>query len=283
MLTATANAKLNLYLHIHGKREDGYHLIETLVAFTRFGDELSVVADDDVSLIVKGEFADIAGAGDDNLVLRAAWALQEACKVEQGARITLTKHIPVGAGLGGGSADAAAVLKLLCKLWAVIPSRVQMHEIAVSLGADVPMCLEGKPLVARGIGEDVSPLAEALPPLHVVLVYPHVALSTPSVYQRYQHEQILPTPAPDGITARTFFDSLKLTRNQLQRAAISLSPEVAEVLLVLEGYPQAGMVRMCGSGSTSMALVDNAAAAEAMAKDIAKRYPHWWVKTTQVA
>lgn len=276
MLTAEAQAKLNLYLHIQGERADGYHLLESLVAFTTFADHLAVEVDGSLSLIVIGEFASEAGH-EDNLVLRATRALQQACNVTQGARMTLTKNIPVGAGLGGGSADAAATLKLLCKLWAVIPSQQQLHDIAISLGADVPMCLAGKPLIARGIGDELTLLKEPLPPLHMVLVYPRVHLSTPEVYKCYQHEYAAPSPV---LNHWALVASLEPSRNQLQRAAISLSPEVAEVLLVLEGYPQSQLVRMCGSGSTCFAICEDAGAAESLAQDIARRYPHWWVKAT---
>ncbi|MFZ4124737.1 MAG: 4-(cytidine 5'-diphospho)-2-C-methyl-D-erythritol kinase [Rickettsiales bacterium] len=277
MLTATAPAKLNLYLHIHGKRADGYHLLESLVVFTEFGDEITSEADDGLTLSVQGEFADAAGDDTDNLVLRAARELQATCNIIQGARITLSKHIPVGAGLGGGSADAAAALKLLCKLWAVIPSRQQLHAIAETLGADVAMCLESKPLIARGVGDEVTLLDQPLQPLHVVLVYPRIHLSTPQVYGRYQHEY---TPAQPVISTEALIDALRPTHNQLQRAAISLAPEVAEVLLALSGYPQAKVVRMCGSGSSCFALTHDAQSAQRMAQDIMQRYPHWWVKTT---
>lgn len=283
MLTAAAPAKLNLYLHIHGKRPDGYHLLESLVVFTDFGDHVAAETHDSLSLSVEGEFAEAPGNHENNLVLKAARALQQACGVAQGARLTLTKHIPVGAGLGGGSADAAAALKLLTKLWAVIPSHEQLQQIAISLGADVPMCLAAQPLIARGIGDHITLLKEPLPLLHVVLVYPRVHLSTPDVYKRYEHDYVPTSPVLNGTDAETFIASLDAGRNQLQRAAISLSPEVAEVLLVLEAYPQSGIVRMCGSGSSCFVLCDNAKSAESLAKDIAERYPNWWVRKTHIA
>lgn len=280
MLSAIAPAKLNLYLHIHGKRADNYHLLESLVVFTEFGDVVSVEPEASLALRVEGEFAKAVGDHDDNLVLRAARALQTICNLTQGARITLTKHIPVGAGLGGGSADAAAALKLLCKLWAVIPSREQLHDMAVSLGADVAMCLESKPLIARGIGDEINVLKEALPPLHVLLVYPRINLPTSDVYARYRHEY---TPSSSITSADSLIDALQRTRNQLQHAAISLAPEVAEVLLVLEGYSLAKIVRMCGSGSSCFCLCEDSNALKYMAEDIAGRYPHWWVKLTRIA
>lgn len=280
MVTETANAKLNLYLHILGKRADGYHLLESLVVFTDFGDSLRAEHGTGLSLVVDGEFADAAGNHDDNLVLRAARALQQACGITQGATLFLSKQIPVGAGLGGGSADAAAALRALCKLWAVIPSHEQLHAIAMSLGADVAMCLKNRPLMARGIGDEISPLSAPLPPLHLVLVYPRVHVATPSVYQRYRHEREIAAPAID---MADMVGSLAQSHNQLQRAAISVAPEVAEVLLALEGYPQAEMVRMCGSGSSCFALCASADAAAHLAEDITKRYPQWWVKATRAA
>ncbi|MBN8542870.1 MAG: 4-(cytidine 5'-diphospho)-2-C-methyl-D-erythritol kinase [Alphaproteobacteria bacterium] len=278
MLTTHAPAKLNLYLHIQGKRADGYHLLESLVVFTEFGDVLTAEQADALTLSIHGEFADASGNTADNLVLRAAQALQSACHISQGAKLTLTKNIPVGAGLGGGSADAAAALKLLCKLWAVIPSREQLQTIAVALGADVAMCLESKPLIARGVGDEVALLNESLAPLPMVLVYPRIHLATPEVYGRYQHEY---TPASPSISRANFLDDLRPTHNQLQRAAISLVPEVAEVLLVVAGYPQVEISRMCGSGSSCFAITHDMASAERMAKDIERRYPNWWVKVTR--
>ena len=157
MLNATARAKLNLTLHITGKRADGYHLLDSLVCFTQVGDAISVEAADDLLLHVEGEFAHAIGAGDDNLVLRAARALRAYAKVETGARITLRKQLPVAAGLGGGSSDAATTLLLLRSLWGLAINHEVLTSIAAPLGADMSVCLYGKSAFMSGIGDVIEP------------------------------------------------------------------------------------------------------------------------------
>jgi 4-diphosphocytidyl-2-C-methyl-D-erythritol kinase len=276
----TAAAKINLYLHITGKRADGYHQLETLAIFTDFGDLLRVTPSESLTLTVNGEFAADAGTGEDNLVLRAAEALRQEAGIRAGAALILEKNIPVGAGLGGGSADAAAALKLLMRHWAVILPEAQIMALAQRLGADVPMCLVGKPLIARGVGEQITPLAAPLPPLHIVLVYPRRPLATQHVFARYRMERQIATPVLNPASAEHIYASLSPTCNQLQPVAITLLPEVAEVLRALETAPGARCVRMTGSGSACFALTDTAEDAESLARAIRRGYPDWWVRAT---
>lgn len=278
-----APAKINLYLHVTGKRADGYHQLETLVVFADVGDVLSVTPSESLTLTVTGAFADEAGSGAENLVLRTAEALRAATGIRAGAALVLEKNLPVGAGLGGGSADAAAALKLLMTHWAVILPETQLMKIALSLGADVPICLTGTPLIARGVGEEISLPASPLPELHLVLVYPRRPLATKDVFARYRIARQIATPALDFSSAEKFCMSLAQTRNQLQPVAISLLPEVAEVLLALETAPQARLVRMTGSGSACFAIADDAQDAHHLAKYLTQRYPHWWVRAVRTA
>lgn len=280
-----APAKLNLFLHLLGRRADGYHLLESLVVFTDLADTLAIEPAETLSLSVIGEFADEAGALDDNLVLRAARALQAKLPERKGAKLTLTKNIPVGAGLGGGSADAAAALRGLAHMWDAHLSQRDLRYLAAGLGADVPMCLDSAPSIARDTGTQVTPLLVPLPPLWVVLVYPNITLLTKAVYGAVGNEF---APAPnwkeDFLSAGAFIHSLKPTRNDLQRPAIATNPVVAETLLALETVqPAAELVRMTGSGACCFALYANQADAESAAANLTRHYPEWWVKVTGLA
>lgn len=282
-ITLSAPAKLNLYLHILGRRPDGYHLLESLVVFTSLVDQLMVEEAADLSLRVEGEFATQVGSLEKNLVLRAARALQAHTATTRGAAITLHKQIPVGAGLGGGSADAAATLRALNQLWQLGLNDAALQRIALPLGADVPMCLAARPSIARGIGEQLEPVTH-LAPLHALLVYPHAALLSAEVYAHYRHQTARPTPAlPDTPDAAAWLAALAPTRNDLQSPAITLRPEVAEVLLALETvHPSSDYVRMTGSGACCFALYANAAEASRAATSLAAQYPDWWVRAVDV-
>lgn len=280
-LTAIAPAKLNLALHITGKRLDGYHLLESLVAFTDMGDALSVTSADSLSLEVTGPFTASCGAVEQNLVMQAARLLQEKLGVREGASITLDKQIPVGAGLGGGSSDAATVCRLLCRLWGHIVPDPGLAQWLLALGADMPMCVAAKPLIARGIGEDIT-LLPHLPGLHAVLCWPGIVLDTKRVYEAYRQETAKAVLTFDTEDAERLLTSLAPTRNMLQRAAVSVAPEVAEALLTLETLPQRPFVRMSGSGACCVAYFVEAQAASAVAEHVASRYPGWWVRQAAV-
>lgn len=281
-ITLRAYAKLNLYLHLLGRRADGYHTLESLVAFTDFADSITLNAAPALSLDVVGEFAADAGSAENNLVVRAANALQAYTSTALGAHITLTKNIPVGAGLGGGSADAAAVLRGLNRMWQLSLDKPTLSSIAAKLGADVAMCLDSVPAIARGVGELVTPSVQPLPHLNVLLVHPRVALLTKQVYAAVD----MPTSGVAswlGVTQppAAFFEGLTATRNHLQRAAITVDPQVAQLLLALEMLqPAANFVRMSGSGACCYALFEDATHCARAAENMTKNYPHWWVAQT---
>ena len=280
-----APAKLNLYLHILGKRADGYHLLESGVVFTALADQLAVAPATELTLTVDGEFAQPAGAGDDNLVLKAARALQHAAAVTHGAALQLTKHIPVGAGLGGGSADAAATLVALNQLWALGFTPEQLRALALPLGADVAMCIDPKPVIARGIGEALAPWPVALPTLQAVLVHPRTPLLTADVYRALTRTDMPATifpPLPEKNT-RAFIDALAGMRNDLEPAACAVSPVVSEVLAALKALtPLPLLVRMTGSGACCFALYETQEASEAAAASLRQAKPHWWVGSTSL-
>jgi 4-diphosphocytidyl-2-C-methyl-D-erythritol kinase len=281
MYRAIAPAKLNLSLHIHGKRPDGYHLIESLVAFTQFGDEVTVEAASELSLVMQGEFAEQAGAPENNLVLRAARALAQRFNITHGARITLKKNIPVGAGLGGGSSDAACAMHLLARLWNIAPSLHDLQAIGLPLGADIPMCLHAPhTVIARGIGEEITPLPFTITG-HVVLVYPHVHVATKQVYAALDNAHTQPLTQWQAASSASIWPMLQHTRNHLQRAAISVAPQIAEVLLAMETAPfSMDLIRMSGSGSCCIAITQEKSQAQGLASYLVSQHPHWWVMQT---
>jgi 4-diphosphocytidyl-2-C-methyl-D-erythritol kinase len=285
---ADAPAKLNLYLHITGRRADGYHVLESLVAFTQSGDALSAVPAAALALAVEGPFAAVLGETpeDDNLVLKAArglagWARAQGCAVP-GAALRLTKNLPVASGIGGGSADAAAALRVLSRLWALPITADAMARLAQGLGADVPACLAGRAALMEGIGERLAPVPP-LPAVPVLLVNPGVALPTPAVYRAFRERHAIepgPRPKPTGPwrDAPALAAALTQTRNDLEAPAVDCCPPIAAVLKALA--PGALLARMSGSGATCFALYAEAAAAEAAAARIRKAEPSWWVLAT---
>jgi 4-diphosphocytidyl-2-C-methyl-D-erythritol kinase len=269
-----ARAKINLALHVTGRRADGYHLLDSLVAFADIGDRILVSAADTLSLTVTGPMAAGLSAGPDNLVLRAAMTLGRG----RGAAITLEKHLPIASGIGGGSADAAATLLALAELWGC---PLPKPAAVLALGADVPVCLAGVAARMQGIGEVISPLI--LPPAHVVLVNPGFGLATADVFRAVTRHDNPPlempgTTLPD-VQALTVW--LRQMRNDLQPAAESLAPGIAKVIAALQTQPQCLIARMSGSGATCFGLFATAAAAEGAAQTLAR--PGWWVRAAALA
>jgi 4-diphosphocytidyl-2-C-methyl-D-erythritol kinase len=276
-----ARAKINLCLHVTGRRPDGYHLLESLVVFPEVGDPLTVEpASAGLSLALGGPFAAALGAGDDNLVLRAAEALRPGAA---GAAILLEKRLPVASGMGGGSADAAAALRALSRLWALDPGARRLADIALSLGADVPVCLAQRPAVMAGIGERLGP-APALPEFWIALVNPMIATPTAEVFRALPRADNAPlAPAPKRFETLDHLSNwLAAHRNDLQAPAIGLRPAIGEALAALEAQVGARLARMTGSGATCFALFAIEAPAAAAAAAIRRAHPEWWVATARV-
>ncbi|HEY6433824.1 MAG TPA: 4-(cytidine 5'-diphospho)-2-C-methyl-D-erythritol kinase, partial [Acetobacteraceae bacterium] len=225
----TAPAKVNLYLHVTGRRADGFHLLDSLVVFPRVGDLVQAASAEELSLSVEGPFAG-ALSGGDNLVLRAARSLATRVGVRTGARMVLTKNLPVASGIGGGSADAAAALRLLSRLWHVSPETVDLPAVALSLGADVPVCLRSRPLRMRGIGEDLAE-APALPACGIVLVNPGVPVATADVFRARQGHFSASAELPAmWHSATAMARQLAQLSNDLEAAALVLCPAIGTVL-----------------------------------------------------
>lgn len=268
-----ARAKVNLWLKVVGRRADGYHLLDSLVAFTDLADTLEVGPSDGLSLTLEGpEAASLAGEAD-NLVLRAARLLADRAGVSPRAALGLAKHIPVAAGLGGGSADAAAALHALVDLWRVALPVEELFDLAAALGADVPMCLAGRPALVSGVGEVLRP-APPLPPCAILLVNPRTPLATPEVFaaRRGPFSTAMPGPSawPDlaGLAA-----ALAARGNDLAAAAISLRPAIADVLAALGRTEGVRHAAMSGSGATCFALYEDVDAAGRAAAGLPDR---WW-------
>jgi 4-diphosphocytidyl-2-C-methyl-D-erythritol kinase len=255
-----APAKLNLALHVRGKLHDGRHAIETLFAFCTDGDRLSGEVADEISLTVTGPWAGDLDNGEDNLVVRAARALAAEAGISRGATLTLDKRLPVASGIGGGSADAAAALRLLTSLWQIDPCHAE--AVAPRLGSDVPACLLSLTAKGEGAGDQLTPIALAeISGKPVLLLNPRVALSTADVFARW-----------DGVDRGPLGD-WREGRNDLEQPATALVPQIKVLLAWLGTRPGANFVRMSGSGATCFALFDSEEARDAAA-DATPR--EWW-------
>lgn len=274
-----APAKLNLYLHIAGRRPDGLHELDSLVAFAGLADEVDIAEAERFSLTLSGPFAEGLSAGEDNLALEAARAVAALAGTGRAAALRIVKNIPVAAGLGGGSADAAAVLRGLAGLWRVEGRR--LAEIGPGLGADVPVCLQGRPGFVGSIGERIDP-APALPPMGLLLVNTGVKLETGDVFAAFDEAGgaggMRPRPAlePAPADARSLALALAGTANDLTGAARRLAPAIGDVLAALEAAPGCRLARMAGSGPTCFGLFDDPAGAAASFEEIRAARPDWW-------
>ncbi len=270
---ALARAKVNLWLQVVGRRADGFHLLDSLVAFTDLADEIEAAPASGLSLEIVGPGASSLKGDSENLVLKAARLLADRAGVAPRAALRLTKRIPVAAGLGGGSADAAATLLALVDLWRVAMPQEELFDLAAALGADVPMCLAGRPALASGIGERLAP-APALPACAILLVNPGSALPTPEVFRARQEKFSPVLPVCKGWTdLGEFADDLARRGNDLTNAAISLRPEVADVLDRLRRSDDVAHVAMSGSGATCFGLYATIEEAQRTASLLPRS---WW-------
>lgn len=270
MATEFAPAKINLALHVTGRRADGYHLLDSLVVFAGVGDTLHAEPAASLSLAITGPQAANLPPSDDNLILRAARSLGS-----KGAAITLEKVLPVASGIGGGSADAAATLRLLSRLWsAPMPAPSDI----LALGADVPVCLPCRPVRMSGVGEQLSPLPHALPPVWFVLANPGVGVSTPDVFRALTcRENPALQDMPHLIDAADLAAFLSLQRNDLESPAQHLTPVIGDVKSALAAQHGCLLARMSGSGATCFGLFASPQSASAAAQAIRAAQPNWWV------
>ncbi|NOX74115.1 MAG: 4-(cytidine 5'-diphospho)-2-C-methyl-D-erythritol kinase [Alphaproteobacteria bacterium] len=274
MLRRLAPAKINLALHVTGQRADGLHLLDSLVCFADFGDEITVAAAESLSLKVAGPMAAHVPVGPDNLILQAAGLFGSG----QGARLRLQKNLPVASGIGGGSSDAAAALNLLGALWGeALPEQAKLLE----LGADIPVCMAGETVRMQGVGEALTPVT--MPVLDAVLVNPGVGVSTQKVFQQLESKEnnsMQRLPGSKKFTDWVIY--LATQRNDLQAAAISLLPAIAQVIEALDCADDCQLARMSGSGATCFGLFPSGEAANHAADVLTLNHPNWWVKAVRL-
>lgn len=277
----SAPAKINLFLHVGAKRADGFHALESLVAFTEVADRLTFTPGKTLSLHAEGPFAGKLPPREDNLVVKAARALGG----ERGAEIVLEKNLPVASGLGGGSADAAAALRGLNLLWDLGKSERELMEIGAALGSDVPVCVLSEPALMEGRGEIVTPVA-ALPPLALVLVNPSVMLPTVDVFSRVERRTGIGQMDRSPARLETLWDVtafLAGARNDLEPPACALAPIIDDVLDALAEQPGCAFVQMSGSGPSCYGLFEGRHVALEVAEFIAHEHRNWWVRATRIA
>jgi len=275
MISETAYAKINLALHVRERMPDGYHRLETLFAFARDGDRLAAEPADALSLTIDGPFAPGLSAGSDNLVMRAAELLRAASGTSKGAKLHLTKILPIASGIGGGSADAAAALRLLVRLWQIDFDQDRLREIAGSLGADIPACVSSETARGEGRGDRLEEMdGGAIAGMPLLLVNPSIPLVTGPVFAAWDGVDRGALPGGDPMTAAL------AGRNDLEAPAIELVPRIGKLIKWLAMRPGVRLARMSGSGATVFALFDSGSARDATATLLARDFPDSWCLST---
>ena len=274
-----APAKINLYLHVTGKRADGFHLLDSLICFADYGDQITAQPADELSLTIDGPFSKGLSTGRDNLVLKTAVLLAALADIDAKAEILLTKNLPIASGIGGGSADAAAALHALAELWGISPTTEDLLSLAEKLGADVPVCVLGSPCFISSIGEVLTP-APALPSCWLVLVNPNAPVSTPEVFAK-RNAAFSPAQPFDLAPAsfEEFADLLSRRNNDLTPPALTIAPVIQDVLAALDAQPGQSLTRLSGSGATCFGLFPSEKAANSAATALEIAHPRWWVKS----
>ena len=284
-LSVRAAAKINLFLHVGDRRSDGYHALESLVVFAETSDRMEFTPGSDLTLKMTGPFGKALSRDKDNLVLKTARLLQSKYPQEGlGAHIALEKNLPLASGIGGGSADAAATLRALNRLWRLDLPDEELFDIAAELGSDVPACLLSSPCWMQGRGTQVTKLAP-LPAFELVLVNPGVAVPTEAVFNALNARSgvgaIAPPPAVESVWDLVAY--LADAGNDLEAPASRIAPVIEDALAALGHEPACVLAQMSGSGATCFGLFDGAVYAAGAAERMAQEHPHWWVRATRIA
>ncbi|MEE8516678.1 MAG: 4-(cytidine 5'-diphospho)-2-C-methyl-D-erythritol kinase [Alphaproteobacteria bacterium] len=280
-VTVAAPAKLNLYLHVLGRRDDGYHLLDSLIVFADLHDVVRAAPAGALTLDVTGPFAPALEGAPGNLILTAAERLSSAAGCREGAHITLVKNIPVAAGLGGGSADAAAALMALDQLWGLGLGAAGLADIAAGIGADVPVCLESRSAFAGGIGGELTPAR--LPPLWLVIANPGRPVATADVFGAFDGPFGSParfTDVAEDVGALAAL--LRRRENQLTPAAAAMVPDIADLAAQLTALPGCELARMSGSGASCFGLFTHEAQARDGAGRLDRGHPGWWAASARL-
>ena len=269
-LSEIAYAKINLALHVRARRPDGYHELDTIFAFLSDGDTLSAAHADRLSLTIGGRFADGLTTGPENLVLRAASLVQSHFQITQGATLHLDKRLPIAAGIGGGSADAAAAARLLNQFWDIGASKAELAELLTPLGADIPACVFGRLALGQGTGTDLTPIsANPFAGCPILLVNPLRPVSTAAVFAAWDGQDNGP------LIGRDAMEMVRSGRNDLQAAAINICAEIRSILASLDNFsPQ--LSRMSGSGATCFAVFATNHECDAAQNYFSTQFPEYW-------
>ncbi|MCF6214558.1 MAG: 4-(cytidine 5'-diphospho)-2-C-methyl-D-erythritol kinase [Emcibacter sp.] len=282
-ISRLARAKINLDLLITGRREDGYHLLDSLVVFAEYGDEISVLASDEISLGIIGPFATELIGLKDNIILKAARALQKKFNITKGAEITLVKNLPVSSGIGGGSADAAAAIHALIELWQISVTATDLDEILLSLGADLPVCMASQTMHMTGMGEKLTPITINFP-VFLCLVNPGVAVSTSDIFKGrtkriFSNPRKLPLTIEDQSQLQ---EILNAAGNDLEGEAGAINPVIDKVIAQIKTSDDCLFAGMSGSGATCFGIFSSEEAARRVAGNINSASPNWWVKPVRL-
>ncbi|MDE2182980.1 MAG: 4-(cytidine 5'-diphospho)-2-C-methyl-D-erythritol kinase [Alphaproteobacteria bacterium] len=279
-LRVLAPAKINLFLHVGDKRSDGFHALQSLVVFARMGDELALSPDRDIKVVASGRFAAGLPPAGQNLVHKAARALAQHAGITRGAYISLKKNLPVSSGIGGGSADAAAALRGLARLWNLKVEHDVLRQIGETLGSDVPVCVACRPQWMEGRGETLAQV-ESVPAVQIVLVNPRVGVATKDVFAALKDRRGTGQPRPPAMrTTGDLVAFLKDTTNDLEAPARAVAPVISDVLREIAAQPGVLLTRMSGSGATCFGLFGDPDDAARAALTIGEGHPSWWVSAT---
>lgn len=277
-----APAKINLCLHVVGRRRDNYHLISSLVIFLGIFDTISVSESKTLKLNIKGPFAKYLGPKKDNSVIKAALALRKFCNLKTGAEITLTKNLPISSGIGGGSTDCAATIKLLLKLWKIKIGNKELMKLGQSLGADVPVCLIGRPSFIGGIGEDIKTI-ESFPNIWILLVNPRKQIFTKKIFSNFKKKYSKKVPSSSKLfTLKKLISFLKRSDNDLTSLAVHYAPEIKKILNDLSLTEDCLLSRMSGSGATCFGIFSGKKNVIKAKKTLLKLNPNYWISYGQI-
>lgn len=281
--TITAPIKINFFLHIIGRRDDGYHNLQSLVSFANYGDIITIKPASTFSFTITGDFqSELPKNNADNLILKAAHKISLALGKNLNIAITLDKKIPIGAGLGGGSADAAATIKALLGFWDATLPQGTLNDILLSLGADVPVCYQEITSYMEGIGDIITPLPSS-PKIPALLIYPNEFCSTPDVFNSYMKPFTAPLELPQDLSdTEKFIMFIQGQRNDLTSAACRKTPAIRDILGAIQAQSGCQVARMSGSGSACFGLFDTEENSKKAATTIQKERPNWWVRPTLI-
>ena len=285
-LSLFSPAKINLFLHITGRLNNGYHTLDSLVAFADIGDHITLHAADTFSLNIQGPYANDLSPNDtaDNLITKATYALAKHLGKRPNIKITLTKNLPIAAGIGGGSSNAAATIRGLIQWWDASCKDDDLQDICTKLGADMPVCYHNKPAYMQGTGEIITPLKAPLPELGIILINPNKPCPTQPVFAQIKPPYSSALTLPEDFQSQTnLITFLKEQRNDLTNAACSAIPDIQMILDTLNNEPECQIARLSGSGATCFGLFTNKNAANKAAQTLKKNHPDCWIESGTIS